>query len=178
MAVENIKVVSPERMDELIELIAQLISKYQKAEIGKGLSEQDFTTQLKQKLESITPDKYITEETLSEKVKELTGISLLRVDTYEALLIGYGTGEAKYKSVSTIYLVGTTPIEDEASGNPNVYEEYLYLGDKATEDRPYEKIGSFTTSVDLSGFVKREEIETMSNEDLLRKWNEAFPPEE
>lgn len=178
MAADEIKVVPPERLDELIDLIGSILTKYVKAVEGKDLSEEDFTTLLKDKLEGMTPDNYVTEEELDDAVSELTGIKLKRVDTYEALLIGYGTGDAEYKSKSTIYLVGTTPVEDEASGVTNVYEEYLYLGDDATETRPYEKIGAFTTSIDLSEYVKRSEIKEMTSEELQQKWKSVFPDEE
>lgn len=178
MAVEEIKVVPPERLNEVIDLIGDILTKYVKAVPGKNLSEEDFTSLLKNKLEEMTPDDYITEEELGDAVADLAGIKLKRVDTYEALLIGYGTGASEYKSKNTIYLVGTTPVEDEASGATNVYEEYLYLGDEATETRPYEKIGTFTTSVDLSEYIKRSEIKEMTAEELQQKWKSVFPDEE
>lgn len=116
---------------------------------------------------------YVTSEDLGAAISELNGLKYVRVDTYEALMQGYKSGEEKYKSQSTIYLVGTTEISDE--GSPNRYEEYLYLGDDASENNPYERIGAFTTDIDLSKYVQEGDLEEMSASELQEMWEEHFP---
>lgn len=121
---------------------------------------------------------YVTEKDLAAAIADLAGVSLLRVDTYEALMLGYQSGESKYKSTSTIYLVGTTEISDNGEGSVNHYDEYLYLGDEATAERPYEQIGTLSTEIDLSTYVQEDDLEEMSASEFQEMWEEFFPPEE
>lgn len=121
---------------------------------------------------------YVTEDDLKEALSGLIGIDILRVDTFEALMKGYQSGSEEYKSTSTIYLVGSTDISDEGEGSTNHYEEYLYLGSRATEARPYEYIGGMTTQIDLSSYVQEDDLEEMSELEFTEMWKEYFPDEE
>ncbi|WP_235272601.1 hypothetical protein [Gardnerella vaginalis] len=53
---------------------------------------------------------------------------------------------------ATIYLISDNKGENDA------YDEYIYVNDR------FEKIG--TTSVDLSGYVKKEDVKSISNEEI------------
>lgn len=140
------KYVSPERIGELINKLSELLSGY------------------------------VTAEQLAQAISSLTGLSYFRVDTYESLMQGYQSGEAKYKSTNTIYLVGITEIS-AAGDSVNRYDEYLYLGDEASSAAPYEKIGVLSTEVDLEGYVTNEDLEEMSSLELEEMWNQAFNAE-
>lgn len=56
-------------------------------------------------------------------------------------------------------------IKNSGSGN-NVYDEYLYVNSK------WEKIG--TTDVDLSGYVKSEDISTLTNAEITTIVDDAY----
>lgn len=174
MASTTINSIPSDVIEELLELIATEFKKYVKKDGDKQLSEEDFTAALKRKLESMTPDEYLTESDLEEAIAAIPKIKLLRVDTYEALMLGYQGEDPKYKDTSTIYLVGTTTSDTDAEEGVNVYEEYIYLGEDANEARPYEKLGDLKTEIDTSNFVTTDDIDEMTKEDLNELWSTAF----
>lgn len=53
-----------------------------------------------------------------------------------------------------IYLIGP-----KGSGN-NIYEEWLYVNDK------WEKVGDTDTKVDLTGYIKEEDIQSITNTEI------------
>lgn len=88
---------------------------------------------------------YVKKAELTEEVKGLIG----NVNAIEFLVVEKlpESGDKR-----TIYLVSN------AKGDNDSYDEFIWLDDK------FEKIG--TTSVDLSGYVKSEEIITITNEEI------------
>ena len=174
MASTNVNNIPNEVIEELINLIADEFKKYVKKDGDKQLSEEDFTAALKRKLESLTPDEYLTSSDLDEAIADLPKIKMKRVDTYEALMLGYQGDDASFKDTSTIYLVGIANSETNADGGVNVYEEYIYLGDDANSARPYEKLGWLKTEIDTSNFVTNEDIDEMTKEELKNFWDAAF----
>lgn len=88
---------------------------------------------------------YVKKTDLTEEVKHLVGniqsIDFKVVDSLPQ------TGDK-----ATIYLISDNKGENDA------YDEYIYVNDR------FEKIG--TTSVDLSGYVKKEDVKSISNEEI------------
>lgn len=88
---------------------------------------------------------YVKKAELTETVKGLIG----NVKTFEFLVVE-SLPESGDKGA--IYLVSN------AKGDNDSYDEFIWINDK------FEKIG--TTSVDLSGYLKAEEITTITNEEI------------
>ena len=67
-----------------------------------------------------------------------------------------------------IYLV---PNAKAPEGSGNVYSEYVYTGDTAAaiDAAKWEKLGEFSTSVDLSGYLKKSELATQSADGAMSK---------
>ena len=88
---------------------------------------------------------YVKKTDLTEEVKHLVGniqsIDFKVVDSLPQ------TGDK-----ATIYLISDNKGENDA------YDEYIYVNDR------FEKIG--TTSVDLSDYVKKEDVKSISNEEI------------
>ena len=121
---------------------------------------------------------YTSTEDLNGAVMGIVGdklnLKIVREDTYEKLMQGYNGGNVKYKDSATFYLVGTTEITSGTGDSQNVYDEYIYLGDEAPSDKPYEKIGEVTTAISLDEYVKYDDLQEMSAEELSQKWQQAF----
>lgn len=96
-------------------------------------------------------------------IGQITGISFQIVEDYAHLPV---TGEN-----GVIYLV---PVS--GASTPNVYEEYAWIGeeDPTTHEVTYryEKIG--TTDIDLSGYVQKTDISTMTNLEITSAVNTAY----
>lgn len=125
---------------------------------GKGLSTNDFTDELKEKLLNAGNSSFsgdyndltnkptlITEEDINEAIndalKDIQGISYSVVETLPT------TGEA-----GVIYLVSNS------GTNTNIYDEYIYVNEN------FEKIG--TTEVDLSEYVKFTDLVELTNAEI------------
>ena len=99
------------------------------------------------KVENLLEDSanYVKKTDLTEEVKHLIGniqsIDFKVVDSLPQ------TGDK-----ATIYLISDNKGENDA------YDEYIYVNDR------FEKIG--TTSVDLSDYVKKEDVKSISNEEI------------
>lgn len=155
--------------EELKKRIMLLMMEFVPKEEGKGLSTNDYTTADKNKLATLEP--------LTIKVVKVNGTALtpdankaVNVDlsTYALksavtqeiaqAVSGIKSFEAKVVvelpvtgATGILYLVTNTSAEER-----NVYDEYLWLGDK------YEKLG--TRSIDLSQYAKKSEIPTKTSE--------------
>ncbi|HEL0643152.1 TPA: hypothetical protein TUV22_001888, partial [Streptococcus equi subsp. zooepidemicus] len=88
---------------------------------------------------------YVKKAELTEEVKGLIGnVKAIEFSVVDSLPESGDKG--------TIYLVSNDKGDDDA------YDEFIWINDK------FEKIG--TTSVDLSGYVKAEEITSITNEEI------------
>ena len=81
---------------------------------------------------------YVTKQYVDTAIGQIAGVSFVIVQTLPQ------TGDA-----STIYLVSNS------GSAPNVYDEYIYVSNS------WEKIG--TTDIDLSQYVQKSELGTISN---------------
>lgn len=194
----------------LQQLIGLIKEKFVQVESGKGLSENNFTNEEKQKLSTLKTYNVATTEEAgllsSANLTKLNGIDdgaeknvITKIKRNGTLLNVSGTevdvkvptkfsdlvndnnlvNETKVKSLindarhmkkeilatkpqtgeeNVIYLIGP-----KGSGN-NIYEEWLYINSK------WEKIGDTDTRVDLTGYLKEEDIKTITNTEI----NEAM----
>lgn len=97
---------------------------------------------------------------INDAIGQITGISFEIVDELPQ------EGEN-----GVIYLV---PIS--GSSTPNVYEEYIWIGEEDPDTHVvtyrFEKIG--TTDIDLSGYVQKSDISTMTNLEITSAVNTAY----
>lgn len=166
----------------IIQLIHSELAKYVKAIEGKGLSDENFTSELKNKLDDINLEDYATlvspafsgnpttptpdvgdnttkiantafvTAAIANALAKITGIKFQKVDSFENLP---ATGE-----IGVIYLV------PNSGTAPNVSDEYFWDGEK------YEIFG--TTQVDLTGYLKESDLVEMSAEDVQAAWDSVF----
>lgn len=134
--------------------------KYQKAVEGKGLSEQDFTTVLKNKLDAIDMSRYSTTEEVIEKINAaIADKSNFKFEKPE----GGQLPEVGIENV--IYLISNG--SDTSGGD--IYNEYYW---DSTNNR-FESLGS--TSIDLSNYLQKTDIREMTSQEMLSIWQRFFP---
>jgi hypothetical protein len=140
----------------IVQLLSTEFAKYVKAVEGKDLSANDFTDDLKTKLDGIDLSKYSTTEEMTQAINDalgdVTGLSFEKYDTF-AGLPETGVG-------GVIYLV------PNSGTAPNVMDEYFWNGDS------YELFG--TTAVDLSGYLKEDDVEELSTDEVKAVWDSVF----
>lgn len=146
----------------LIQLVYTEINKYVLKVDGKGLSQEDFTTTLKNKLDGIDLSKYSTTEqmniAINQAVGEITGISFDGpYESLTALKAAVPTG-----STGVIYLVTNGATE------PDVNDEYYWNANTSK----YELFG--TTKVDLSTCVKYADLTAITQEEINIIWTSVF----
>lgn len=107
---------------------------------GKGLSTNDFTS--------------------AEKLKVAQAITGTEVDSKITAALNSITG-VEFKIVTELPSTGSKGViyllSNGGSGN-NAHDEYIWVNDK------FEKIG--TTAVDLSGYLKKTDIVSITNEEI------------
>lgn len=133
--------------------------KYQKAVEGKGLSEQDFTTTLKNKLDAIDMSKYSTTEQMTAAINaaiaDKAGVKFEKIDSGGLPTTG---------TDGIIYLI---PNGTDTSGT-DIYTEYYW--DSSREK--YEILGS--TVMDLSNYLQKTDIREMTKEEIFSIWQRYF----
>lgn len=168
----------------LVQLIYAEVNKYVLKVDGKGLSEEDFTTALKTKLEGIDLSLYATLESpafsgtptvptategteslqianttfvlkaIADAIKDIAGIEITKVDSYEDL--------PEVGRKGTIYLVP----KDKTTTTTDVYDEYFWDGTR------YEFMGS--TAIDLSNYLQITDVVEMSTDEVQATWDSVF----
>ena len=115
-----------------------------------NISEREVDIKIPTKVSELVNDDNLTSET---KVKALINES--RHMKKEILASKPTKGEE-----NVIYLIGP-----KGSGN-NIYEEWLYINNS------WEKIGDTDTKVDLTGYLKEADIQTISNQEINQAMGE------
>lgn len=166
----------------ITQLLNNEFAKYVKAVEGMGLSANDFTNALKQKLDGIDTSLYarlvsptfagipvvptpqegdnsgqiantaFVVKAIADSLSQVTGISFSKVSSFNALPEEGVNG--------TIYLV-----PNKGNGD-NTFDEYYWDGTK------YELFG--TTAVDLSDYLKKEDVEELSTDEVKAVWDSVF----
>lgn len=144
----------------LITLINTEINKYVAKVSGKGLSTEDFTTDLKTKLDGIDLTKYSTTDEMVAAINAAVGsITGIKFETYPTISDLPTTGVN-----GVIYLV-----PNSGSGN-NVKDEY-YWDDTSKQ---YELFG--TTEIDLSDYIKKTDLVELTTDEVKAAWDSVFSP--
>lgn len=143
---------------------------------GKGLSQNDFTDELKEKLlnagDSTFTGNYNDLTNKPTKLSEFVNDSNFQTDTQVNVAIANALKNIQGISYS---IVETLPVTGEAGviylisnngANPNSYDEYIWITDK------FEKIG--TTEVDLTGYVKESDLVEITNEEIDALFDAVF----
>lgn len=166
----------------ITQLLKVEYSKYVKAIEGMGLSANDFTNELKSKLDAIDTTLYarlisptftgiptaptapagdngqqiantaFVVKAIADSLSEISGISFSKVASLKDLPEEGGNG--------VIYLV-----PNKGAGN-NTFDEYYWDGTK------YELFG--TTAVDLSDYLKKSDVEELSTDEVKAVWDSVF----
>ena len=174
------------RLNTLITLIHTELQKYVLAVQGKGLSEEDFTTALKTKLEGMDPSTYalLTGGTFTGAVYAPTpdaGTNTTRVATTAYVVTAINSAisgitgisfDGPYASLAALQTAhptgatGTIYLVTNSGSTPNASDEYFWNG------TAYELFG--TTSVDLSGYLQEDDVQEMSAADVQAIWTSVF----
>ena len=127
---------------------------------NKVLSEEDFTTVLKNKLDAIDISQYSTTEEMTAAINAsiagLTGFKFEKPENDQLPETG---------AENVIYLISNGT---DASGN-NIYTEYYWDGSRNV----YETLGS--TVIDLSNYLQKTDIREMTSQEMLSIWQRFFP---
>ena len=144
---------------------------------GKGLSTNDYTNADKSKVDAIPPDPkytdtvpdlsgYANKENIPTKVSQLENDKTFKTESEIQSMIEKASS-LKKEVVTSLPTTGKDDViylvKDEKGKDNNNYLEYLWLNGK------YELIGS--TQVDLSGYVTKEELGKVSNEQQQQRKN-------
>ena len=144
---------------------------------GKGLSTNDYTNADKSKVDAIPPDPkytdtvpdlsgYAKKENIPTKVSQLENDKTFKTESEIQSMIEKASS-LKKEVVTSLPTTGKDDViylvKDEKGKDNNNYLEYLWLNGK------YELIGS--TQVDLSGYVTKEELGKVSNEQQQQRKN-------
>lgn len=166
----------------ITQLLQSEYAKYVRVVEGMGLSANDFTDALKDKLDAIDISLYskllspsfsgtptvptaqvgdnssqiantaFVVKAITDALAQITGISFSKVSSFKALPEEGVNG--------TIYLV-----PNKGNGD-NTFDEYYWDGTK------YELFG--TTAVDLSDYLKKEDVEELSTDEVKAVWDSVF----
>lgn len=156
---EKIKFISKENLLYVWQKIKLLLSsKVDKIE-GKGLSTNDLTDELKEKIMNAGDSSFsgnyndlinkpdLTVFAKTEDMNTAINSAVANINKKEIV-----TDISQMTDTNTIYLMANS-----GAGN-NIYDEYIVVNGKA------EKIG--TTEVDLTGFVKSVDLIAITNEEI------------
>lgn len=166
----------------LLFLWQQILSQFVKQENGKGLSTNDLTDELLQKInnaadstfngnyESLTSQPQINGITLSgNKTLDDLGITNAITDIVgNSTHIGFEVVE-NFESLPQTGTVGIFYLIPNKSTDNNKYDEYIWIQKNAS----YELIGQIQSEIDLSGYLKKTDISPLSNSEILDIINNA-----
>ncbi len=162
--------------DGLLFLWQQISSRFVGKEEGKGLSTNDLTDELLQKIQNAGDSSFNGNYNSLTNRPQINGIVLTGNKTLadlgitEAITNAIGNvNQISYEvkeSFDDLPLTGKIGVfylvPGEGSGNNN-YDEYIWN----VEGSKYELIGSIQKQIDLSEYVKHTDIKPITNEEIL-----------
>lgn len=166
----------------LLFLWQQILSQFVKQESGKGLSTNDLTNELLEKIQNAGDSSFNGDYNSLINMPQVNGIELKGNKTLEDL----GIIKAITDAVGEVTQIAFEPVESFDSlpetgkvgvfylvpntkqGNNN-YDEYIWNAAGSA----YELIGQIQSGIDLSGYVKTTDIVPMTNEEILEIINTA-----
>ena len=166
----------------LLFLWQQILAQLVKKEEGKGLSANDLTDELLEKIQNAGTSSFDGNYNSLTNQPQINGITLTGNKTLEDL----GITQAITDAIGKVSQISFEPVENfsqlpetgesgvfylvpnEGLGNNN-YDEYIWVEEKAG----YELIGSIQSQIDLSGYVKTTDIVPLTNDEILEIINTA-----
>lgn len=166
----------------LLFLWQQILAQFVKQEAGKGLSTNDLTDELLQKIQDAGSSSFDGNYNSLTNQPQINGISLTGNKTLDDLgitkAITDAIGNVTQISFQTVENFGSLPttgtagvfylVPNSGTGNNN-YDEYIWN----TGTQSYELIGQIQQEIDLSGYVKHTDITPLTNEEILQIINNA-----
>lgn len=154
----------------------QILSQFVKKEAGKGLSTNDLTDELLQKIQNAGDSSFDGNYNSLINQPQVNGITLTGNKTLEDL----GITQAITDAIGNVTQISFEPVESFADlpevgsvgvfylvpnsiGNNNNYEEYIWN----SQTQLYELIGTMQSDIDLSQYVKTTDIVPLTNDEIL-----------
>lgn len=169
----------------LLFLWQQILANFVKKETGKGLSTNDLTDELLEKIQNAGTSTFDGSYNSLTNQPQINGITLTGNKTLEDLgvtkAITDAIGEVTQISFEIVNSFSDLPVSGKTgifylvpnSGlDGNNYDEYIWVS--STEK--YEPIGSIQSEIDLSGYVKTTDIVPMTNDEILAIINSVTAP--
>lgn len=161
----------------LLFLWQQILSQFVKQETGKGLSTNDLTDELMQKIQNAGNSSFDGDYNSLTNIPQINGIALTGNKTLEDL----GITQAIQDAIGDVTQISFEPVESfdslpetgtagvfylvpNAKKGNNNYDEYIWN----TADETYELIGQIQSDIDLSGYVKTTDIVPLTNDEILQ----------
>lgn len=166
----------------LLFLWQQILGQFVKQEEGKGLSTNDLTDELLQKIQNAGNSSFDENYNSLTNIPQINGIELKGNKTLEDL----GITQAIQDAIGDVTQIRFEPI-DSFSNLPetgeqgvfylvpntgegvNTFDEYIWLESKGE----YELFGTIQNTLDLSGYVQKTDIVPLSNDEILEIINAA-----
>ncbi len=167
----------------LLFLWQQILARFVKKEDGKGLSTNDLTDELLQKIQSAGTSNFDGDYNSLIGQPQVNGITLSGNKTLEDLGITKAITDAignvtqisfevveSFADLPIVGEVGVFYLTPNNGGGNNNYDEWIWDATKSM----YEMIGTVQSEIDLSGYVKTEDIAPLTNDEILTIINNAF----
>lgn len=167
----------------LLFLWQQILAQFVKKEEGKGLSTNDLTDELIQKIQSAGTSNFDSDYNSLIGQPQINGITLTGNKTLDDLGITKAIADAigsvtqisfevveSFSDLPVIGQVGVFYLTPNNGGGNNNYDEWIWDASKSM----YELIGTVQSEIDLSGYVKNTDIVPLTNEEILTIINGVF----
>lgn len=152
----------------LANLVHTELAKYVKAVSGKDLSTNDFTNELKNKLEGINT---VVEASMSDTSENPVQNKVIKAYVDAAISGVAGIRFTKVASISELPTTGQTGtiylVPNSGSGS-NLYDEYFW---DASANK-YELFGN--SSVDLTDYLKKTDVVELTSAEVQAAWDSVF----
>lgn len=166
----------------LLFLWQQILGQFVQQVPGKGLSSNDLTDELLQKINNAGSSSFDGDYNSLTNQPQINGIALTGNKTLEDLGITKAITDAigqvtqisfetfsSFSALPSVGKAGVFYLVSNAGADNNNYDEYIWNAAASS----YELIGQIQQSIDLSGYVKQTDITPLTNEEILTIINNA-----
>lgn len=160
----------------LLFLWQQILAQFVKKEEGKGLSTNDLTDELLQKIQNAGDSSFDGNYNSLTNQPQINGITLTGNKTLADLGITQAITDAignvtqisfepvaNFESLPAVGSVGVFYLVPNSGSENNNYDEYIWNASTSM----YELIGTIQSEIDLSGYVKTTDIVPLTNDEIL-----------
>lgn len=161
--------------DGLLFLYKLILEQFVKKESGKGLSSNDLTDELLEKIQNAGDSSFNGDYDSLTNRPQINGIMLTGNKTLDDLGITKAITDAlgnvtqisfevvtDFSSLPETGTAGVFYLVPNTGGTTNNYDEYIWVSSKNS----YELIGTVQAEIDLSGYVKKTDIVPLTNEEI------------